>query len=203
MAQYTVQSGDTAYRIATQHGLSLAQLQKLNPSFVDGQTGQWKTLHPGQILTVSSQAKPALSVPPWMQIALREQGVAEQASGDNPRILNYLKSCNLPASLLRDETAWCAAFVNWCLKTAGHKPAGSARVSEWHSWGRSVTATYGCICILQPLTVDQASSGHIGFLHAIEGNNVWLLSGNSANQVRISPYPKAKLHPHSPFRWPG
>jgi hypothetical protein len=62
-----------------------------------------------------------------------------------------------------------------------------------------VAATYGAICILQPFTVDQASSGHIGFLHAVDATNVWLLSGNSKNQVRISAYPKSKLIHNAPL----
>jgi hypothetical protein len=55
---------------------------------------------------------------------------------------------------------------------------------------------------MQPLTVDQANSGHIGFLHAMDATNVWLLSGNSKNQVRIAAYPKNKLIHNSPYRWP-
>ena len=74
-------------------------------------------------------------------------------------------------------------------------------MADWWTWGRPVQPTYGAICILQPLVVDQASSGHIGFLHAIDGNNVWLLSGNSQNQVRIAAYPSSKLHQDAPFRW--
>jgi hypothetical protein len=91
--------------------------------------------------------------------------------------------------------------VNWCVLRSGYQPKGSAKVSDWWSWGRPVAATYGAICILQPLTVDQASSGHIGFLHAQDATNVWLLSGNSKNQVRISAYPKSKLIHNAPYRW--
>ncbi len=69
-------------------------------------------------------------------------------------------------------------------------------------WGRPIAPTYGAICILQPLTRDQASSGHIGFLHAMDAKNVWLLSGNSKNQVRISAYPRKKLIHNAPYRWP-
>jgi hypothetical protein len=51
------------------------------------------------------------------------------------------------------------------------------RVFDWWCWGRPVAATYGAICITQPLTVDQAGSGHIGFHHAMNDTNVWLLNG--------------------------
>lgn len=214
MAQYTVQPGDNPTKIATSFGMSLDQFQQLNPSLV--QWGSWKVLFPGQIVNVSGQGSfapdgssaPATAPtsfaapPPWMQIAIMEVGVREWAgAADNPRILEYLQSCGISGSLLHDETAWCAAFVNWCVWQSGYQPRGSAKVSDWWSWGRPVVPTYGAICILQPLTVDQASSGHIGFLHAQDATNVWLLSGNSQNQVRISAYPKSKLIPNAPFRW--
>lgn len=213
MAQYTVQPGDNPSKIAKSFGMTLSQFQKLNSGLVEWGSGNWKVLFPGQIVNVSGvvtglppetvAAAPTsfAAPPPWMQIAIMEQGVQEWANGDNPRILEYLKSCGISGSLLKDETAWCAAFVNWCVLRSGYQPKGSAKVSDWWSWGRPVAATYGAICILQPLTVDQASSGHIGFLHAQDATNVWLLSGNSKNQVRISAYPKSKLIHNAPYRW--
>ena len=214
MAQYSVQPGDNPSKIAKAFGMTLAQFQKLNPGLVEYGTGNWKVLFPGQIVnvngvvtglppeTVATAPTSFAAPPPWMQIAIMEQGVQEWAQGDNPRIIEYLRSCGLPASLLKDETAWCAAFVNWCILRSGYKPQGSAKVSDWWSWGRPVAATYGAIVITQSLTVDQASSGHIGFLHAMDATNVWLLSGNSKNQVRISAYPRSKLIHNAPYRWP-
>ncbi len=214
MAQYIVQPGDNPTHIANSFGMSLDRFQELNPALVDWGSGKWKVLFPGQIVTIdgggdyaapdTAAAAPTdfAAPPPWMQIAIMEVGVQEVAgAADNPRILEYLQSCGIGGNLLHDETAWCAAFVNWCVKCSGYQPRGSARVSDWWSWGRPVVATYGAICIMQPLTVDQAGSGHIGFLHAQDATNVWLLSGNSHNQVRIAAYPKSKLIPNAPFRW--
>ncbi|WP_395739247.1 LysM peptidoglycan-binding domain-containing protein [Prosthecobacter sp.] len=215
MAQYSVRSGDNPSKIAAAFGMTLDQFQNANPNLVEWGTGKWKVLFPGQLVNVDDAGAagpieaPAenapqnfVAPPPWMQIAIMEVGVQEWAQGDNPRILEYLQSCGIGGNLLHDETAWCAAFVNWCVQRAGFKAQHSARVSDWWSWGRPVVPTYGAICILQPLTVDQAGSGHIGFLHAEDDTNVWLLSGNSHNQVRIAPYPRAKLIPNAPFRWP-
>lgn len=215
MAQYSVRPGDNPSKIAASFGMTLDQFQYSNPDLVEYGTGRWKVLFPGQLVNVGDAgaggpvAAPVATAPvdfaappPWMQIAIMEVGVQEWAgAADNPRILEYLRSCGISGSLLHDETAWCAAFVNWCVKNSGYQPRGSAKVSDWWSWGRPVVPTYGSICILQPLTVDQAGSGHIGFLHAQDDTNVWLLSGNSHNQVRISAYPKSKLIPNAPFRW--
>lgn len=214
MAQYIVQPGDNPSKIAKKFGLTMAQFQRLNPGLCTYGTNQCKVIFPGQILQVSGTvtgvpaetAQPAAgsggfsAPPPWMQIAIMEVGVQEWKPGDNPRIQQYLASVGLPNK--PDETAWCAAFVNWCLEQSGYRGAKSGRVSDWWGWGRPVAATYGAICILQPLGSDQATSGHIGFLHAMDATNVWLLSGNSKNSVRISAYPKNKLIHNSPYRWP-
>ena len=215
MAQYIVQPGDNPTKIARRFGMSLAQFQQANPGLCDYGTNNCQVLFPGQILQVAGAvtgqpadvpvAQPVSfnAPPPWMQIAIMEQGVQEWGAGkDNPRILEYLSSVGIGGGLLKDETAWCAAFAYWCLWKSGYPGQKSGRVSEWWGWGRPVAATYGAICILQPLTVDQASSGHLGFLHAMDDQNVWLLSGNSANQVRISAYPKSKLIHNAPYRWP-
>lgn len=214
MAQYIVQPGDNPSKIAKKFGLTMAQFQRLNPGLCTFGTNQCKVIFPGQILQVSGTVtgvsaetpQPAAggagfsAPPPWMQIAIMELGVTEWGVGDNPRIQQYLASVGLVNK--PDETAWCAAFVNWCLQQSGYRGAKSGRVSDWWGWGRPVAATYGAVCILQPLGSDQATSGHIGFLHAMDATNVWLLSGNSKNSVRISAYPKNKLIHNSPYRWP-
>ncbi len=213
MAQYVVQPGDNPSKIAKKFGMRLSDFAALNPSLTSFGSGEWKVIFPGQIVNVTGRVtglpaeaphQPASSgfnaPPPWMQIAIMEQGVREWKPGDNPRIQAYLASVGLPNK--PDETAWCAAFTNWCIEQSGYRGAKSGRVSDWWGWGRPVAATYGAICILQPLTRDQASSGHIGFLHAMDAKNVWLLSGNSSNQVRISAYPKKKLIHNAPYRWP-
>lgn len=220
MVPYVIQSGDNPSSIARRFGMTLLEFQAANPGLCDYGTHNCRVLFPGQVVQVaraggiSSSQTPAATVtyappaefnapPPWMQIAIMEVGVQEWSGArDNPRILEYLASAGIAGSLLKDETAWCAAFAYWCLWKSGYPGRRSARVADWHGWGRAVVPAYGAVCILQPLTTDQASSGHMGFLHAMDETNVWLLSGNSANQVRISAYPKAKLHPGSPFRWP-
>jgi hypothetical protein len=122
MAQYIVQPGDNPSKIAKKFGMTLAQFQKANPELVEWGTGSWKVLFPGQVVNVAGAvtgmpAEPAAAPtnfaapPPWMQIAIMEQGVQEWSQGDNPRILEYLRSCGISGSLLKDETAWCAQLL--------------------------------------------------------------------------------------------
>ena len=205
MATYIVRPGDSPSRIAQRFGMSMTEFMQWNPGLCSSPT-QCQAIFPGQQLQVrqagAQPANPTSSAPtpitpPWMRLALGEQGVKEWSPGNNPRIQEYLRSVNLNGP---DETSWCAAFLNWCLKTSGYPHRGSGRAADWFDWGRAVVPVYGSIVLLQPLTAG--ASGHVGFLHALVGEKVWLLSGNSGNQVRISSYPKSKLYPHQPFRWP-
>lgn len=208
MAAYMIQRGDTPTGIARKHGMSFDDFKAMNPSLCDAQN-HCRILYPGQVVQVRSTAaspqRPATAgqafapqAPPWMEIALREQGVAEWSPGDNPRIVEYLASVGIRGG---DETSWCAAFVNWCIRKAGFKGHQTGLAGPWISYGRAVAPTYGCIVVTQPLSAG--ASGHIGFLHALDERNAWLLSGNSANRVRISAYSRSKLAAGQCFRWPA
>ena len=75
---------------------------------------------------------------PWLEIAEREQGVAEvPGAGDNPRVVDYLMSTTLGSlENQNDETPWCSAFVNWCMEQAGIKGTNSAWARSWLDWGK-------------------------------------------------------------------
>ncbi|WP_395716175.1 LysM peptidoglycan-binding domain-containing protein [Prosthecobacter sp.] len=210
MAAYVIQPGDTPMGIARKFGMSFDQFKAANPGLCDA-NNNCRVLFPGQILQVippngapqpaPTPAQPAAGfvpqAPPWMEVALREQGVAEWNPGDNPRIIEYLASVGVRGG---DETSWCAAFVNWSLRRAGFRGHGTGLAGQWIGFGRAVAPTYGCIVVTQPLSAG--ASGHVGFLHAMDQKNVWLLSGNSANRVRISAYSRGKLAAGQCFRWP-
>ena len=88
---------------------------------------------------------------PWLPIALAEQGVKEYpGDGDNPRIVEYLQSTTLEAPMrTNDETAWCSAFVNWCVERAGYEGTDSAWAKSWLNWGKAIPKPRrGCVVIL-------------------------------------------------------
>jgi uncharacterized protein (TIGR02594 family) len=201
---YIVQPGDYPMKIAQRCGLSFAQFSALNPGMCSGT--QCRVLRVGERVNIGSpvqaatpvyrpQPQPQTQMPPWMQIAQGELGQREWKPGDNPRIQQYLASVGIAGP---DETSWCGAFVNWCLRVAGYRAANTGMAAAWSSFGRSVQPVYGAIAVLSPLATG--SSGHVGFLHAITGDRVWLLSGNSASAVRLSSYPQSKL---VALRWPA
>jgi uncharacterized protein (TIGR02594 family) len=206
MAQYIVQPGDYPTKIAQRFGISFEQFKQWNPGLCSGNNCQ--VLHPGQVLNMPGQSAPAQPqpqapapqvAPPWMQWAQHELqlGVSEYQTGDNPRIVTYLRSVGIYGP---DETAWCGAFVNWCLLSGGVRKAGTGLAAAWANYGRAVGPSYGAITVLKP--TEPGNSGHVGFLHAQDANNVWLISGNSSNRVRLSAYPKSRLYNSTPFRWP-
>lgn len=206
MAAYVIQPGDTPMGIARKFGMSFDAFKAVNPGLCDA-SNHCRVLFPGQVLQVDAPAAPANptqpaagfvpKAPPWMEVALREQGVEEWSPGDNPRIIEYLASVGVRGG---DETSWCAAFVNWCIMRSGFRGHGTGLAGRWISYGRGIAPAYGCIVVLQPLSAG--ASGHVGFLHAMDQANVWLLSGNSANRVRLSAYSRGKLATGQCFRWP-
>ena len=129
---------------------------------------------------------------PWMPIAIAEKGVKEfPGAGDNPRIVDYLKSTSLPApSASQDETPWCSAFVNWCMERSGYEGTDSAWAKSWANWGKKLTTPRrGCIAVFN----RGANSGHVAFFLGQSATQVEILGGNQGDEVKVIKYPKSKL----------
>ena len=128
---------------------------------------------------------------PWMSIARAEIGTKEYAgAADNPRILEFLNSTNLrPSDRSHDETAWCSAFVNWCVEKAGYEGTDSAWARSWLTWGKSLSSPRrGCITVF-----TRNSGGHVGFYIGKTSSGIKVLGGNQSDQVNISIYKKSQL----------
>jgi uncharacterized protein (TIGR02594 family) len=95
-------------------------------------------------------------------------------------------------------TAWCAAFVNWCLQQAGSPHLGYATAISWLEFGTPLpTPVYGCITIIPPAADTGSGTGHVGFYEKTAGNSVILIGGNQSDEVRRSRYSKVLG-----YRWP-
>lgn len=136
------------------------------------------------------------SEPKWLTIARGEIGQAEIAGDqDNPRIVEYLKCVSIPPSItLHDEISWCAAFVCWCLQSAGIQSTHSAAARAYLNWGKELKSPkLGCIAVLKRGT--SAWQGHAAF-HLSEDlirGRVTLLGGNQKNQVCIESFPQSDV----------
>jgi uncharacterized protein (TIGR02594 family) len=134
--------------------------------------------------------------PEWMQVARKEIGTKEYSGdGDNPEVLKYLKSVDhLTIDLQRnDETAWCSAFVNWCMEQVGVDRTERANARSWLSWGQEVTTPFpGAVVVLWRDSPD-SWKGHVGFFVRATTDHVYLLGGNQSDQVNITRYPKKRV----------
>jgi len=130
--------------------------------------------------------------PPWMAIASSEVGVKEYpGNGENPRIVEYLKSTNLSApDSARDETPWCSAFANWCVEKSGYEGTDSAWARSWLNWGGTIAKPrHGCIAVLK----RDVNKGHVGFYLGATAHGIKLLGGNQSNAVSVGTFKKADV----------
>jgi uncharacterized protein (TIGR02594 family) len=127
------------------------------------------------------------SICPWMQYAFRELGVtAGKGTKNNPEVVKYLKIVGKSD----DSTAWCSAFVNWCMEQAGYRGTRKATARSWLHWGVPIADyRFGAVAVFER---GEAWQGHVAFLVRQEGANVWVLGGNQSNQVNIKKRPIKK-----------
>lgn len=133
------------------------------------------------------------TLPLWYLLAKTEMDKNTKevsGSGNNPEVLKYHTSTSLQAK--SDEVAWCSAFVNWCVKTAGFKPTGKANARSWLEWGSELKEPEeGCIVVLS--RGKEPWMGHVAFYVRTEGNQILCLGGNQGDEVNISGYDKSRV----------
>lgn len=126
-----------------------------------------------------------------IEIALNEYGITEITGVvNNPEVMKYYHEIG-NNWVNDDETPWCAAFANWCLKKAGllHTNKLNARsLLELKSEVDSLdNAEIGDIIIFWRVRPDSIY-GHVAFLIREDGDYVWVLGGNQTNRVCIQKY---------------
>lgn len=148
-----------------------------------------------KFLSLEPASTPATgSGPRWYQIARTQLGVKERAGeGDNPEIVKYHRTTNLPTSLQnQDETAWCSSFVNWCMEQAGIEGTDSASARSWLRWGQKITTpTLGCVVVFR--RGNNPAHGHVALFVRNVGDEIEVLGGNQNDAVTIARYAKSRL----------
>jgi uncharacterized protein (TIGR02594 family) len=138
---------------------------------------------------------PALSGLPWMEVARAELAHTDlPAKQTSARIAAYYQTTRLSAS--RDETAWCAAFVCFCLERAGLRSTHSALARSYEAYGVPGDGSLGDIAVFWTGSAD-AVRGHVAFVERIEGDRIWCLGGHQAatgqDSVCVRAYARAQL----------
>lgn len=126
-------------------------------------------------------------------IAISQFGIkGALGSAHNPRILKYFSDIG-HAWVQDDETAWCAAFVNWCLLRAGMPHTGKLNARSFLKYGvETVKPQLGDIVVLWRISPTSAY-GHVGFYITEQQNTVYILGGNQSNAVNVTAFPKSQV----------
>ncbi|WP_071547527.1 CHAP domain-containing protein [Pseudomonas aeruginosa] len=104
----------------------------------------------------------------------------------NPVIVEFFKSTHTTPE--GDETAWCAAFINYCLMRGAIEralpspptpPTKSARARSFETWGvPTPNPQPGDLVVFENL---KSGGGHVAFFLADQGDRVLVLGGNQLN----------------------
>lgn len=98
-------------------------------------------------------------------------------------------------------TAWCAAFVNWCLIQARVTHLGYATAASWVNFGAPIVhPVYGSVVVIAPSSDTGSTTGHVAFFGGSVGAEIWLLGGNQHRSVCWMR--KDRKHVRA-YRWPA
>lgn len=139
-----------------------------------------------------------------LDIARRFLGQKERPGHlDNPFIVACLSLVGYPDA--HDETAWCAAFMAGYTWVLGIKPPGvTAAARSWLRVGQPIaldaaSSAHVDIVILtrgsspQPGPDVIAAPGHVGLVHGLDHEFVYVLGGNQADAVTVAPFPRSRV----------
>lgn len=125
---------------------------------------------------------------------------------NTPEIVNFFKEIG-HTWVKTDETAWCAAFVNYVLKTAGYPNTGKLYAKSFLALGEQISVPkplgssneFVDIVLFwrgEPWTnydPEQFEPGHVGFPLKERKDLVYTLGGNQSNMVKVSAYGRNRL----------
>ena len=126
-------------------------------------------------------------------------------SHENPLIVIFFQETQLDSYLATDETAWCAAFMNWCVvnsyvgrqdKSSLPAPPRHGLASRFSQFAEETTQPKcGDIAVFRReysnSRGERKVGGHVGFyLGEAPNDHVKIFGGNQGNQLKISNYPK-------------
>jgi uncharacterized protein (TIGR02594 family) len=118
------------------------------------------------------------------------KGIAGAAH--NPEVQKYFKDSGFKW-VTDDETAWCAAFINWCLAKAGLHTSNSLGARSFLKYGVSTDAPrLGDLVVFWRIK-PTGPYGHVGFFVAERAEGIYVLGGNQSNQVNITLFPKSQV----------
>ena len=180
-------------------------------------------------LRASDTPRWGLGLPPLANPIDKEVKVAHSRLGKpladrNPEIGKYLKTVKtdpaydggksgpVDTTIMNNGgdwqvTAWCAAFVNWCLKQAGHPHLGYATARSWLDFGTPLPfPEFGAVIVIKPEKSTGSTTGHVAFFERQEGDWLTLIGGNQSKPGTRSSDRVNRMQAHRDqvegIRWP-
>lgn len=128
--------------------------------------------------------------PSWLKLALTFEGTKE-IPGDqhNKQIQEFLKVAS-GGKMLPDETANCAAFVQYCLVKTGFQIPYTLSAKEMMNLGLAkwmfreiLNPVPGCIVVMNRKNAKESWQGHVGFY--INKGKFWIFNPTGDGQVQV------------------
>ena len=129
---------------------------------------------------------------PWMKFAEEEfaKGVRRRRGAvHDARIIEYLGATNLDRTMKRqDETAYCAAFANWCLAKGGYRGISGARAHDYVQWGRPTKDNKPALGAVAVVRFPNTSNYHVTFVAGMNNHGISLatLGGNQGDAHAVT-----------------
>jgi uncharacterized protein (TIGR02594 family) len=189
---------DAVVRFQREHGL-----------VTDGVVGPrtWAALGLNASTVSVSQAPPSVGAP-WMDIAMAELGIHENAAPGkhNKRIIEYHATTLLRATT--DETPWCSSFVNWVMMQARFRGTNNALARSWIDWGTGLTTPRaGSVTVIKrkgassDVATGSKTGFHVAFYVSSTSTTLRLLGGNQGDKVKYSNFLLSAYDVRG-YRWP-
>lgn len=136
------------------------------------------------------------AMPPILREAFKSYGIKEiTGKGSNPKILEMAKVCGVDNIYKDDDTAWCALFICFVLKSLNYpmpfKQYECLRAKSFLKWGDPISKAdmkRGDIVVF-----DRPGGAHVAILVAETEKTVAVLGGNQSNMVNITEISKDRI----------
>jgi len=128
-----------------------------------------------------------------LKVALNEYGTKSiPGPASNEEVLKYYHDIFF-TWVEDDDVAWCAAFLNWCLKTAGKTYLNSLHARDFLKYGQETKKPkLGDIVVLWRIS-PTSIYGHVGIYIREKENLIYVLGGNQSCSVNIATFPKSQV----------
>jgi uncharacterized protein (TIGR02594 family) len=178
--------------------------QSIRGLYVDGLLGPqtWGELieEGNGPLVIKPATKPVAGGIPWYNEAHKLIGVSEISGGKHNPLIIRMFAVSGHDWVSDDETAWCAAFANYCLETSGWKGTGKLNARSFLDWGKEADKVEQGVIAVFTRGDPNGWQGHVAFCTGkVKSGQIEVLGGNQSNSVNKRWYPREKL---LGLRWP-